>query len=215
MVSLLSGRMPDQSDPSEVLASYILARDNGVRIGSVIQAPLPSRSRTGIGAKPTLRVVGIAVAQTEFPDGTSSHYDLYATTAFAAAVNHSAALLTLHYVRLRHGAADRPALDSRLRSLDVLGTADLDSAAAAVQGSIRPQVIGWRVLAGLAALAALAVIGQAMARQAATERSDRHPLAALGARPRVSCWSAPLQGTQAAQLWPGTYGSTTASPTSL
>jgi hypothetical protein len=40
------------------------------------------------------------------------------------------------------------------------------------------------VLAGLAALAALAVIGQAMARQTSTERADHHALSALGVRPR-------------------------------
>jgi hypothetical protein len=31
MMTLLSGRMPRQSDPGEVLASFTLARDNGVR----------------------------------------------------------------------------------------------------------------------------------------------------------------------------------------
>jgi hypothetical protein len=66
----------------------------------------------------------------------------------------------------------------------VVGTDDLDTLAGEVQGSIRPQAIGWFVLAGLAALAALAVIGQAVARQAATERADRHALAALGMQPR-------------------------------
>jgi hypothetical protein len=40
------------------------------------------------------------------------------------------------------------------------------------------------VLAGLAALAALAVIGQAVARQAATERADHPALSAVGLRPR-------------------------------
>ena len=184
MVSLLSGRMPRQSRAGEVLASYTLARDNGVRIGSLIQVPLPNRSLTAIAATPTLRVVGIAVAETEFPAGSSPHYDLYTTSAFGAAVNHKATLLTLHYVRLRHGAADLPALDGWLRSADVLGTEELDSAAAAVQDSIHPQVTGWWALAALAAVAALAVIGQALARQAATERSDRHPLGALGVRPR-------------------------------
>ena len=39
MVTLLSGRMPDQSDPGEVLASFTLAQDNGVRVGSVIRVP--------------------------------------------------------------------------------------------------------------------------------------------------------------------------------
>jgi hypothetical protein len=45
---------------------------------------------------------------------------------------------------------------------------------------IRLQAVGWFVLAGLAALAALAVIGQAVARQAVTERADRPVLSALG-----------------------------------
>ena len=41
-VRLLSGRMPDQSRPDEVLASYTLARNNGVHIGSVIQVLTPT-----------------------------------------------------------------------------------------------------------------------------------------------------------------------------
>jgi len=189
MVSLLSGRMPDQSDPTEVLASYTLAEDNGVHIGSVIRASLANQTQTAVAAKPALRVVGIAAAQTEFPEGQNPHYDLYTTAAFAAAVNHRAALLRLYYVRLRHGVADLPALDSRLGSLGVLGTEDLDSAAAAVQGSIRPQAVGWLVLAGLGALAALAVIGQALARQAAAERSDHYPLAGSARGPATLCCS--------------------------
>ena len=52
------------------------------------------------------------------------------------------------------------------------------------EASIRPQVIGWYVLTGLAALAALAVIGQAMARQTVAERADHHALSTLGVRPR-------------------------------
>jgi hypothetical protein len=99
MVRLLSGRMPRQSDPREVLASFTLARDNGVRIGSVIRVRLgsPAQLREGPAdpspiLHPALRVVGIAAAESEFPSGTSPHYDLYATTAFTAAVNHHAAL---------------------------------------------------------------------------------------------------------------------------
>jgi hypothetical protein len=129
-------------------------------------------------------VVGIVAAESEFPSGGSSHYDLYASTAYAAAFNQRVALLRTYYVRLAHGAADLAGFDSRFRSPDVYGTSDLDEAADAVQASIRPQVIGWYVLTGLAALAALAVIGQAMARQTAAERADQHALSALGVRPR-------------------------------
>ncbi len=191
MVTLLSGRMPDQSDPEEVLASFTLAKDNGVRVGSVIQAQVASAAQLSGGPadlspvmNPALRVVGIVAAESEFPSGTSVHYDLYATAAFAAAVDHRAALQSTYYVRLTRGAADLADFDSRYRSLNVYGAYDLDAAAGAVEASIRPQVIGWYVLAGLAALAALAVIAQAMARQAATEQGDHPVLSALGLRPR-------------------------------
>jgi hypothetical protein len=191
MVSLLSGRMPDPSNPHEVLASFTLAQANGVRVGSVIRVPMYSPAQLAGGGsnprpvlEPTLRVVGIAAAQTEFPSGASKHYDLYATPAFSAAANQQVALLSLAYLRFAHGAADLARLDARLRSPNVYGTADLDAAADAVQSSIRPQVVGWYVLAGLAALAALAVIGQAAARQAAAERADHPALSALGVRPR-------------------------------
>jgi ABC-type lipoprotein release transport system permease subunit len=191
MVTLLSGRMPRQSDPGEVLASFTLARDNGVRIGSVLRPQLITQAQleTGQGKpipalRPTLRVVGVVAAESEFPSGGSSHYDLYATTAYAAAFNQRVALLRTYYVRLAHGAADLAGFDSRFRTPDVYGTADLDEAADAVQASIHPQVIGWYVLTGLVALAALAVIGQAMARQTAAERADHPALSALGVRPR-------------------------------
>jgi putative ABC transport system permease protein len=194
MVSLLSGRMPRQSDPDEVLASFTLGRDNGIRLGSVLRPRLvsPAQLRGGSGVpagpspvlRPALRVVGIVAAESEFPSGAAPHYDLFATTAFAAKVNPRAALLWTYYVRLQHAGTDLAGFDGRLRALNVYGTYDLDEAADAVQASIHPQVIGWYVLTGLAALAALAVIGQAMARQTAAERADHQALSTLGVRPR-------------------------------
>jgi putative ABC transport system permease protein len=191
MLTLLAGRMPRQSEPGEVLASFTLAQENGVRVGSVLRPQLGTqaqleggKARPDPALRPALRVVGIVAAESEFPSGAAPHYDLYATTAFAAAVNHRAALLRTYYVRLAHGDADLAGFDSALRSLNVYGTYDLDEAADAVEASIRPQVIGWYVLTALAALAALAVIGQAMARQTVAERADHRDLSALGVRPR-------------------------------
>lgn len=193
MVKLLSGRMPDQSNPDEVLASYTLARDDGVRIGSVIQVLTPTLAqykmgpaRVKIAAVPrrSLRVVGLVVAENEVPAGNGTRYDLYLTKAYAAAVNHRAVMLSVYYVRLQHGAADLPAFDSKLRPLHSLGADDLDFDAAAVQRAIETQAVGWWVLAGLAALAGLAVIGQAAARQFVTEQNDHQALSALGLRGR-------------------------------
>jgi hypothetical protein len=63
------------------------------------------------------------------PHGVSPHYDLYATAAFATAVNHRVTLLHLFYVRLRHGAAGLAGFEDRLRPLNVAGTDDLDTLA--------------------------------------------------------------------------------------
>jgi hypothetical protein len=191
-VRLLSGRMPDQSRPDEVLASYTLAMNSGARLGSVIQVLIPTRAQLNEGAgrvnlaavpRRSLRVVGFVITENEFPNGQGPRYDLFPTRAFAAAVNHRTRVGPFYYVRLRHGAADLPAFESQVRPLDSLGPDDLDFDAAGVQGAIRPQAIGWGVLAGLAALAGLAVIGQASARQFVAEQDDHQTLSAVGLRP--------------------------------
>ncbi len=89
-----------------------------------------------------------------------------------------------YYVQLRRGAADLPAFESQVRPLGSNGADDLDLDAAGVEGSIRPQAVGWWVLAGLAALAGLVVLGQAAARQFVTEQDDRQALSAVGLRVR-------------------------------
>src|ERR1700727_2595940 len=117
LVMLLSGRMPHPSDPREVLASFTLAQDNGVRVGSVIRAQLASLAQLNGGPadpspvlRPALRVVGIVAAEREFPSGAAVHYDLYATAKFAAAVNQRAAVQHTYYARFAHGAADLASL---------------------------------------------------------------------------------------------------------
>jgi hypothetical protein len=188
-VKLLQGRLPDQSDPGEVLASYTLARDKNVRLGSVIQVITPTPAQIKLGRskinpadipRRSLRVVGLVVTENEFPSGTGDRYDLFVTKAYAAAVNPHATLVSSYYVRLRHGAADLPAFDSQLRPLGSLGADDLDIDAAAIQRGIGPQAAGWLGLACLAALAGLAVVGQAAARQFTLDADDHQALAALG-----------------------------------
>ena len=53
--------------------------------------------------------------------------------------------------------------------------------AVSVETSIHPQAIGWWILAALAALVGLAVVGQALARQSTVESEDYPTMAALGA----------------------------------
>jgi hypothetical protein len=196
VAKLVAGRMPDQSAPDEALASFTMARDNGVRVGTTIRIPLfaPSQQAAAFaslaGARPpralgpviTLKIVGIAAAEIEFPSGQSTAYDVYTTGAFAAASRGTPALQT-YYVRLHGGQAALPRFESRA-IVKGSGVQDLVHPAAAVTTSIRPQAVGWWLLAALAALAGLAVLAQASARQALAEDADFPVLTTLGLRPR-------------------------------
>ncbi len=196
VAKLVAGRMPDQAAAGEALASFTMARDAGVRIGTRIRLPLfaPSQQAAAFaalaGGRPpaargpviTLTIVGIAAAEAEFPSGQSPVYDLYTTGAFAAATRGTPVLQT-YYVRLHGGQAASPRFESGLVAKGT-GVEDLDHPAAAVTASIRPQAVGWWILAALTALAGLAVLAQALARQALAEDDDFPVLTTLGLRPR-------------------------------
>jgi hypothetical protein len=126
-----------------------------------------------------VRVVGIVAAENEFPSGQSPAYDLYPTQAFTEATRGTPALHT-YYVRLRHGQAGFARFEARASGLNGAGVQDLARPAAAITSSIHPQAVAWQVLAALAGLATIAVVGQALARQASAESTDHPALAALG-----------------------------------
>ena len=195
--NLVSGRMPDPSNPDEVLASYTLQQDEGVHLGTVIHVPFyaPSQSSaynsaTGAPPKPTgptvaLRVVGFEATEFDFPSGSTPSYSLYASQAFARSVLPQTATGYVYFVRLRRGAADLPRFDAAASALG--GTAftqNEDAQVASVEASIHPQAIGWWLLAGLAALVGLVVVGQALGRQSITESEDFPTMVALGVERR-------------------------------
>jgi len=113
---LVSGRLPDPSNPREVLASFTLQHDEGVQLGTVIRVPFCGRSQTSAfnnasGAPPpptgptiAFRVVGFEATEFEFPSGAAPTYFLYASPAFTREVLPRTAASYLYFVRLRHGA---------------------------------------------------------------------------------------------------------------
>ena len=190
VVKLVAGRMPTQSSPDEVLASFNLQQDYGAHIGTVIHIPLYASSQrqalvSGANEAPSgqtvaLHVVGIEAAELEFPSGQAPEYDLFTTQAFARAVNKHTVLASVYLVRLRHGTADLPRFAANTNALHLVYVSNQDTAAAAVAASIHPQAVGWWVLAGLAGLAGLAVVGQALGRQSVVESEEYPTLTALG-----------------------------------
>jgi ABC-type lipoprotein release transport system permease subunit len=190
VVKLVSGSMPAESSPYDVLASFTFQQDYGVHIGSIIRAPLYASSQLsalGSGATvapsgPTvfLHVVGIGAAEMEFPSGTTPEYDLFTTPAFADVVNRGVPHASVYLVRLRHGTSSLPQFGAAAGSLHLDYVSNQAVAAAAVEASIHPQAVGWWVLALLAALVGLAVIGQALGRQSIVESEEYPSLVSLG-----------------------------------
>ena len=192
---LVSGNFPNPRSQDQVLASFNLQQD-GVHLGTVIHVPLYSESQasafnnaTGAPPKPAgpnvaLRVVGFEASEFEFPSGTTPSYDVYTTQAFANTVLPETAVSYVYLVRLRGGALALPRFEvtaHRLNAAGALGIGGQDQQAASVEASIHPQAVGWWILALLAALVGLAVVGQALARQSIVEGEDYPTLAALGA----------------------------------
>ena len=201
LVNLVSGRMPNPSNPDEALASFTLQRDNGVKIGTVIHIPMYASSQrqavldsTGLGPIPhgptiALTIVGIEASVTEFPSGinpsgASSTYDIFTSQAFAAHVLPKIAPYYTYFVDLRHPAADSAKFKKTVTAMGVLDQTQLDTPSSLEAGAIHPQAVGWWLLALVAALAGTAVVGQALSRQVFVESEDNTTLAALGVKPR-------------------------------
>ena len=199
---LLSGHFPDPSAPDEVLASFTLQRDDGVRLGSVIRVPFYSTSQAsaynnatgGLPPNPkgptvAFRVVGLEASEGEFPVGSGPTYDLWGTEALERTMVARTQPSYTYYVRLRRGAADINRFDQEAEAAKSVpgfnGASSLDAVAASVDESVHPQAVGWWALAGLAALVGLAVIGQALFRQSNVEKEDFPTMAAIGADRRL------------------------------
>jgi FtsX-like permease family len=197
---LVSGHLPNPSAADQVLASFTLEQEYGVRLGTVIHVPFYASSQlsainnaSGPVPNPTgptvaFVVVGFEANEYEFPSGTTPTYFLYTTSAFARTVLPQTPITNYFYfVHLRHGAADILRFESAAKSTLHLngdageGYSNEDAQAAAIEASIHPQAVGWWVLAALGALIGLAVVGQALARQSIVESEDYPTMAALGA----------------------------------
>jgi hypothetical protein len=194
IVKLVAGRMPLASDPTGVLAS-VTAEQFGVHLGSIITMPMYSSTQHSALSAPAgsipphgptvhLVVVGIEADAVDFPSGTP-FFSVFAGPAFERTFGPRLLLATATLVRLRHGSADVSRFSEQFEHLAAgKGYAEnVDALEATVQQTITPQVTGWNLLALLAALAALAVVGQAFGRQSAAQVESYPTLRALGVRP--------------------------------
>jgi len=198
---LLSGHMPDPSDPDQVLASFTLQQDYGVHLGSIIRVPFYTTSQgaavsTATGALPVpkgptvaFRVVGLEAGEGDFPTGSAPSYELVATKAFARDLMSRTPFGYVYFIRLHGGANGTPDFVQQAQRAHLItpefGYQSMDAQAAAVESSVHPQAVGWWALAVLGGVVALAVVGQALFRQSAFESRDYPTMAAIGADRRL------------------------------
>src|SRR5258708_2813567 len=212
---VLDGRLPDPARVDEVTVSFPFA-DNAkfkVHVGDALTIRLlrpqdvgpliasagassPDFFGAAHGPVVQLRVAGIVASAlaTDFPPlpphiGAS----VYLTPAFLHRYRSSMLSLGGEPVKLRHGAADVAAFETRAEELGAAAQEQVSFQAtdvheAVVQDTLHLQALGAGVLAGLAAAVLLLVLGQGVARRVALEASDHPPLRALGAS-RGQLWA--------------------------
>ncbi len=179
---MLSGRLPDPSDPRGVTVSFMTAEAFHLHVGDDLSVVMQTKA----GGPPETVVVhvdGIDAAVTEFPPRSGTGEDtVWATPAFNAA--HPELLATVgSALRLDRGAQDLPAAQaeiSRLAHGRPTESFSVDAQSAGTQRAIHLQAVALWILAGLLGLAALLITSQLLARQSTLESEGYRELRALG-----------------------------------
>jgi ABC-type lipoprotein release transport system permease subunit len=192
---IASGRAPVGVD--EVDVGYAMQQQFHLKIGSLIVLPFYAASQaqevySSSGTPPThgptphFRVVGVAASVVDFPVLTPS-YTIYVSPAFARRIGPHTLTGLVGFVRLKHSGTTLPRFEYDINHLPDLsgfaGAQGLHDQLAAVANSIHPQAVGWWLFALLAALAGIALVGQALWRQSVEARELHPALSAIGLGP--------------------------------
>lgn len=197
---IASGRLASPARADEVTINPVTARLTGWRVGSSVTdlreydwgdlepgtyAPLLDR-----GSKLRLHVVGIVTVPDELLRAKSERLPrVYFTPAFARQFPETAFYVN-DFVRLRHGAADLPALRATAAaanradpSIDLL-ISPTGEQLGKVNRANDPLVNGLWILAGLFALVGVLLAAQSLGRSLAARADDHAQLRALGSTRR-------------------------------
>ena len=203
---IVEGRAADPAAADEVVISRETARRLGLRPGDGLETTLVSYDHclddpAGWPEPLSLRIVGIAVGSYEVRPSSGFFINFVTTTpAFVDTVGTDALDSTFVLVRLRSG--DENAVPAFLAEVERAGMSMESQLLQAehhadLQRAVRPSVQALRILAALAGLAGVAVLGQLLIRQTSLETIDLHVLRALGSSRRARfaaavAWSVPV-----------------------
>ena len=196
---VLEGRAPDRARPDEVAVGFVTAQRLDLRVGSTVTVRLARSAQLAEffatsrasdlwdfarGPEVTLRVVGIEAAPGGFPPLSGRQPPpLFLTPAFHDAYMEGVLQYEATVIRLKNPGL-LPEFKAAVGRL-AAGKAPAieitqEDQAHNVHRSMHQQAIALWVLAGVGALAALLVLGQALARQSYLDSTGYPTLRALG-----------------------------------
>jgi ABC-type lipoprotein release transport system permease subunit len=195
-LKVLHGRLPNPAQPNEVIGDTKALSILGVHVGDFVLIRVGTQHnldqpvfhlssdplRTHVGPLVRLRVVGVAANARADVDGGQMHL----TPAFFHTYGERklGAFIEEMVIRLKHGQADLPAFKAALAKFAGKRPYLLFEPSAGhpkIQHSIDLEARALWLVAGLGAIAAVILVGQALLRLAADESADDATLRALGA----------------------------------
>ena len=192
---VLDGRRPRDDEPHEVAITPPITESTGLGVGDTLtlRAFAPDQIEVIFSgevpepAGPTIEldIVGVELNATEgeLISSARSGNNIHLTPAFWERYAETVGVGPGMWVQLHRGEADLASFRARVERISggaaVSVTSQTDSGARAKR-SIHLQAVALGLFAGLAALAALLTVGQALARAVYLDARDNHTLHALG-----------------------------------
>ncbi|MFL5798278.1 MAG: FtsX-like permease family protein [Actinomycetota bacterium] len=182
---VLSGRMFDRAATDEAVVDFTTADRYGIHVGSVLGMIVGDPAATSRQVA-RVRVVGVVATPASFPAiGNSTFATVALSPGYAPSHGiHPHLADSGLLLRLRGGAAGFPRFERELRTANLLGRVDIPETqtvrTAGVQKTIGLEAASLWSLAGLIALAAFTILGQALARQTHLDAREFPTLRALG-----------------------------------
>ena len=205
-VTLVSGRLPDLTDPGQALMNAQAGKELGIHVGSTVTVTLNSDAQllSSVNNPPAvararLRIVGLVVFPQDVVNDdydTAGTADVLVTPALTRRIDTCCA--TYSYSSLRVSPGRKRAVEaelSRVLPSKLLAAVGVRSGAPAVglaEQAIKPESIALAVFGALAAVAALVIVSQIIGRQRRIEALELETLRALGAGPATAAADATL-----------------------
>jgi hypothetical protein len=187
--SVTAGRMADPARPNEVMVTQNAAATLGLHLGQTLLVELTPTTRSGRERRLRLHIVGIGLLNREVVQDEIARFPTYivATPALTRSVLGDA-VISYYGVQLQGGVRFVPEVESRFLATEHYFTDFLvaSQVEAEAEQSIKPEALALGVFGGIAGLAALLLVIQAIARQLSAREEDLRVMRAIGAGPATT-----------------------------